>query len=617
MLHDTIMQALGVERMLKIMSSGDDSVRLSMVSVLLNLIANPAMHMRVFVDSKFQLVCCLLDQINMDTKISDEAGNVLARALFLRLHDLEARERLVNQLTWTPILRLSRIESIETKAYIVRSIALVCESSVCRGLLDSEGHQLLDFLGGLVTESSFGLRHWVVRAVEGLCQMPGLREHCINLYQSLVEKSISFPDAEVTRSLLHLALLLSDFEEGRVDILIDSNVHQCAISLLTEIYALRCWEEQYSDSFAPGTVLVDDDGARNARQGNLLALKLLRRCLRTVTESNDDGFTELLFHLDAFDVIARLAASRDADVQQMACLFLEEACKNNHMKRRLGNANWGIWVFAAAQNLNLEHHPEVLRCMAMISTFFDETFRLMDEKSTLQMIHNGLSGNGVSSSLKADLAMVAGNLARLPQYRNRIVEAGGSPFFSHVLDLVRKGQLEVHDHLDEKDLEFVGSLDEGAGSKVERVRYRGKEYAAKMFDADNICYNHEEFLSELAIMTLVQHPRIVTCAAGSSKPSCLTILCDLFQRGSLKDIIDNHEANLDIPVIVRLCMDIAEGMAYLHSLGIIHRDLKVCISCHEIYLLNLLPYSLEISLFRLIGGCPLLTLEHHDLGHSV
>lgn len=67
-----------------------------------------------------------------------------------------------------------------------------------------------------------------------------------------------------------------------------------------------------------------------------------------------------------------------------------------------------------------------------------------------------------------------------------------------------------------------------------------------------------------------------------NEPGNWAIVMEYMEKGSLFQILHSSE-NLDWGIRINICIDIANGMNYLHSNNIIHRDLKslnVLLSSH-------------------------------------
>jgi len=55
------------------------------------------------------------------------------------------------------------------------------------------------------------------------------------------------------------------------------------------------------------------------------------------------------------------------------------------------------------------------------------------------------------------------------------------------------------------------------------------------------------------------------------RPPC--IVTEFMPGGSLYDALHHKGVTLDHEMVLKMAMDIAEGMVHLHSLNILHRDL--------------------------------------------
>ncbi|KAL3512185.1 hypothetical protein ACH5RR_024902 [Cinchona calisaya] len=117
----------------------------------------------------------------------------------------------------------------------------------------------------------------------------------------------------------------------------------------------------------------------------------------------------------------------------------------------------------------------------------------------------------------------------------------------------------------------------GSYGEVYRGDWHGTEVAVKRFlDQDLTGESLEEFKSEVRIMKRVRHPNVVLFMGAVTRPPNLSIITEFLPRGSLYRLIHRPNNQLDERRRLRVALDAAQGMNYLHNCTpvIVHRDLK-------------------------------------------
>jgi hypothetical protein len=138
------------------------------------------------------------------------------------------------------------------------------------------------------------------------------------------------------------------------------------------------------------------------------------------------------------------------------------------------------------------------------------------------------------------------------------------------------------------DFVYLDVSDQKIGSGAFSFVYRG-EYkqdtpvAVKFFSnmPDITRSTIALFARETAITASLKHPNIIRFYGLCVMPPTISLVFELAEYGDLRRVLRNRHLlpHWDAKLMIKFCMDCARAVAYLHSRGIIHRDLKVVYVC--------------------------------------
>ncbi|KAJ3700585.1 hypothetical protein LUZ61_004290 [Rhynchospora tenuis] len=117
----------------------------------------------------------------------------------------------------------------------------------------------------------------------------------------------------------------------------------------------------------------------------------------------------------------------------------------------------------------------------------------------------------------------------------------------------------------------------GSFGEVYKGDWHGTEVAVKKFLHQDISNDAlEEFRSEVRIMKRLRHPNVVLLMGAVTRVPNLSIITEFLPRGSLFRLIHRPNNQLDEKRRLRMALDVARGMNYLHNCTpmVVHRDLK-------------------------------------------
>jgi len=129
-------------------------------------------------------------------------------------------------------------------------------------------------------------------------------------------------------------------------------------------------------------------------------------------------------------------------------------------------------------------------------------------------------------------------------------------------------------NIDFKDLENVKQIGGGNFGQVSKGTYFGTEVAIKqLLDVDDKDM-HKYIEREMATLRDMRHPNVVQFMGLSRNGTEVFIITEYISGGDLRKLLKDEAKDLSWLLRARLATDCAYAMTFLHSKGLIHRDLK-------------------------------------------
>ncbi|XP_050223731.1 serine/threonine/tyrosine-protein kinase HT1-like [Mercurialis annua] len=143
-----------------------------------------------------------------------------------------------------------------------------------------------------------------------------------------------------------------------------------------------------------------------------------------------------------------------------------------------------------------------------------------------------------------------------------------------------KGEGEVEWSADMSQLFIGNKFASGRHSRIYRGIYKQIDVAIKIVsqpeeDEDLAAMLEKQFTSEVALLFRLRHPNIVAFVAACKKAPVFCIITEYLAGESLRKYL-HQQVPHSVPhnLVLKLALDIARGMQYLHAQGVLHRDLK-------------------------------------------
>ncbi|KAF3693678.1 Tyrosine-protein kinase ITK/TSK [Channa argus] len=128
-----------------------------------------------------------------------------------------------------------------------------------------------------------------------------------------------------------------------------------------------------------------------------------------------------------------------------------------------------------------------------------------------------------------------------------------------------------HWEVDPEELTLGEELGCGQFGLVLEGRWKDMKVAVKMIREE--CMSDEEFKEEARVMMRLSHCKLVKLHGVCTQRSPMCLVFEFMENGCLSDYLRAKKGCLSQDVMLKMCLDVSDGMAYLESSNFIHRDL--------------------------------------------
>ncbi|KAL5072229.1 hypothetical protein RYX36_023116 [Vicia faba] len=128
--------------------------------------------------------------------------------------------------------------------------------------------------------------------------------------------------------------------------------------------------------------------------------------------------------------------------------------------------------------------------------------------------------------------------------------------------------------IDASCLRYAKKMASGSVSDLYKGTYINQDVAIKVFKNGSLNGNTQrEFSQEIFILSKIQHENVIKFIGACTKPN-FHLVTEYMSGGNMYDFLHIQKTVLTLPSLLKVAIDVSQGVNYLHQNNIIHRDLK-------------------------------------------
>mmetsp|Transcript_9151 Transcript_9151/g.10158 ORF Transcript_9151/g.10158 Transcript_9151/m.10158 type:complete len:412 (-) Transcript_9151:256-1491(-) len=142
--------------------------------------------------------------------------------------------------------------------------------------------------------------------------------------------------------------------------------------------------------------------------------------------------------------------------------------------------------------------------------------------------------------------------------------------------MLKEGQLDTLE-IEKDELEYLTRISKDTVGEYWKGSCRGKDVAIKKLSQTNLSQKQlDAFHSEVSVLVHLRHPNVVLFMGCCFEDGHYAIVTEYAERGTLSEVLQAHGDDLEIHQRMRMAMDIAQGLNWLHCSipPVIHKNVQ-------------------------------------------